>query len=393
MESLVKRGLSVAALLVCLAAVASAQAPAARSQDPVAGSRAFGAKGCVACHSIKGLGGKIGPDLGRTERPRSFYDLAAALWNHAPRMADRMRQAGVTRPRLEARESEDLVAFLFTIDYFDRPGDAQAGRRLFSQKRCIACHQVGGSGGVIGPNLDTLKQQATPIYLASALWNHGPQMADMMRRQRIQRPTFKGSELRDLSAYLVAAAPAEASDDPLYVLPGDAESGRQLFTAKRCIQCHSAGGQGGKVGPDLVERRAGGSVLDFAAAMWNKAPAMTSNMKRRGVAPPQLSAAEMADIVAYLYSVRYLGPGGDARKGAAVAAAKGCTACHVRGGEPGKPAIDLARAKVDSPGAALAALWNHAFLDDGRPVRDRTSWAAMSGEEMRDLMTFLQSAR
>src|SRR3989304_2770478 len=43
------------------------------SQDPVAGSRVFGAKGCGKCHSINGVGGKIGPAPGRTPRPRAVF--------------------------------------------------------------------------------------------------------------------------------------------------------------------------------------------------------------------------------------------------------------------------------------------------------------------------------
>ena len=117
------------------------------TQDPLAGSRVFGAKGCVKCHAVNGVGGKVGPDLGRLPRPRSFYDLAAALWNHAPRMAERMRELGIARPQLDARETGDLVAFLFTLDYFDPRGTPEVGRRLFTEKRCIACHQVGGVGG------------------------------------------------------------------------------------------------------------------------------------------------------------------------------------------------------------------------------------------------------
>ena len=133
------------------------------------------------CHAINSAGGKVGPDLARVPRPRSFYELAAALWNHAPQMARRMAGLGIARPQLDARETGDLVAFLFTLDYFDPKGNAEAGRRLFTAKRCVVCHQVGGTGGGGGPSLDSLKQRGSPISLATAMWNHGPQMADVMK--------------------------------------------------------------------------------------------------------------------------------------------------------------------------------------------------------------------
>src|SRR3990170_3455443 len=132
--------LAVSFLLSWGSQAAFAQTLFSPTQDPLAGSRVFGARGCVKCHAVNGVGGKIGPDLGKLQRPRSFYDLAAALWNHAPRMADRMRSLGIQRPTLDAREAGDLVAFLFTLDYFDPRGDVDAGRPLFGEKRCIACH-------------------------------------------------------------------------------------------------------------------------------------------------------------------------------------------------------------------------------------------------------------
>jgi mono/diheme cytochrome c family protein len=382
----VRLGLAAIIVVFGLTGVAVGQALFAPAQDPVAGSRVFGAKGCAQCHAISGIGGKIGPDLARTERPRSFYHLAAALWNHAPRMADRMRELNIPRPRLDAHESADLVAFLFTVDYFDPPGNVDAGRRLFRDKRCIMCHQRDGVGGVVGPNLDALGERATPIYIVSQMWNHGPQMAEAMRARKIARPTFKGSELRDLLAYL-ATPTAGTADERLYVVPGAADRGRQLFTDKGCLECHSVRGVGGTIGPDLADRAMSASILDFAAAMWNKAPAMTAAMKARAIPLPQLQPGEAADILAFLYSVRYLGPTGDPRRGAAVADAKGCVACHATG----KRAGDFRHARgLESP-AILAALWNHSFIGD--PTVRSAPWMPMTDAEMLDLIAFLQSVR
>lgn len=383
----------VALLLLLQPGVAVAQPLFAPTQDPLAGSRVFGAKGCVKCHAINGAGGKVGPDLAHIPRPRSFYELAAALWNHAPRMARRMAELGIARPQLDARETGDLVAFLFTLDYFDPKGNAEAGRRLFTAKRCVVCHQVGGTGGVVGPSLDSLKQYGSPIYLATAMWNHGPQMAEVMRARGIQRATFKDAELSDLIAYISAESPV-LPQGPLYVLPGRAPVGRTLFAEKRCIECHAVRGQGGAIGPDLVERGLHRSLGQFVAAMWNKAPAMTEAMKRRGIAVPQLRPEEMADIVAYLYAVGYFAPGGDPKSGAAVATAKGCLGCHGLYGERGKAAADLTQAKdLDSPAAVLAALWNHSFITDRRPERLRSPWPEFGGREMADLVAFLQSLK
>jgi len=360
------------------------------SQDPLAGARVFGAKGCVKCHSINGVGGKVGPDLARAIKPRSFYDVATAMWNHLPKMADRMKQLGITRPQLTAQEAGDLVGFLYTLNYFDPPGNVAAGRQLFSEKKCIICHQVGGTGGVVGPNLDSLKQFASPIYVTSAMWNHGPAMAEAMKARGVERPTFTGQELRDLVAFL-APATGGAPEGPLYVLPGRPEVGRELFVEKKCVRCHSAGGVGGTVGPDLVGLGVRRSPVEFAATIWNKAPAMMVAMATRGITVPQLRPEDMADLVAYLYSVKYFASGGSVPRGWVVAANKGCLQCHAVSGERGKPASDLTRAKgLDSSAAVLAALWNHTVVTP--TVAGRTlEWPMLKADEMADLVTLLES--
>ena len=391
MRRAVRCAVVVAGLLLIVSLDAAwAQPVFSPSQDPLAGSRVFGAKGCVKCHSINGVGGKVGPDLARSLRPRSFYDVATAMWNHLPRMADRMTQLGITRPQLTSQEAGDLVGFLYTLNYFDPPGNVAAGRQLFSEKKCIICHQVGGTGGVVGPNLDSLKQFASPIYVASAMWNHGPAMADAMKAKGVERPTFTGQELRDLVAFL-APATGGAPEGPLYVLPGRPQLGRELFVEKKCVRCHSVSGVGGTLGPDLVALGVRRSPVEFAATIWNKAPAMMAAMETRGIAVPQLRPEEMADLVAYLYSVRYFASGGSVPKGWVVASNKGCLQCHGVSGERGKPASDLTRAKgLDSSAAVLAALWNHTVVT-ARVAGQKLEWPMLKADEMADLVTLLES--
>jgi mono/diheme cytochrome c family protein len=389
----VGRSIVIVALAAAVAGFGQAalgQALFGPAQDPLAGSRVFGDKGCVKCHAVNGFGGKVGPDLGRVARPRSIYDLSAAMWNHLPRMADRMRQLGIPRPRLEPQEAADLLAFLYTLDYFDPPGNVQLGRQMFVAKKCVVCHQVGGVGGVVGPNLDFLKQFGSPILIAAEMWNHGPAMAAAMRERKIERPTFAGSELRDLIAYLKAASP-EQTGEPLYVLPGRAQEGQRLFVEKRCAQCHSAGGQSGRLAPDLAERGGHSSLTEFAAAMWNKAPAMMEVMAAQHIEPPHLQASEMADLVAYLYSVRYFAEPGNLRNGRAVATAKGCLGCHSVRGQGGKRAGDLARMKgLDSAATVIAGLWNHTF-DAAAPAAGKGAWSELTPGEMADVVAYLRS--
>jgi len=383
--------IAVSFLLLWSSQAAFAQSLFSPTQDPLAGSRVFGTKGCVKCHAVNGVGGKVGPDLARVPRPRSFYELAAAMWNHLPKMGERMRELGIARPQLDPRATGDLIGFLYTLDYFDPPGNVEAGRRHFTEKKCVVCHQAGGTGGVVGPNLDFLQQFGSPILIAAELWNHGPAMAEAMRAKGIARPTFRDAELRDLIAYLKAASQSHA-EGPLYVLPGRADEGHRLFRDKGCILCHSVRGEGGRVGPDLAERGLAWSLTQFAAAMWNKAPAMMKEMTARAISVPRLQAREMADLVAYLYAVRYFADPGDPRKGRELLTAKGCLGCHSLEATGGKVGPDLARVKgLDSAVDVITALWNHGFIMAERAERRQVAWPRVRPEEMAHLVAFLQT--
>ncbi len=380
-------------LIVAWPAALRAQPLFSPLQDPIAGERLFNTKGCVRCHAVNGAGGTIGPDLGRTARPRTFFDLSAALWNHAPKMAARMRQLGIARPLLTAGEAGDVAAYLYTLNYFDRPGRPEAGKRLFTEKGCVRCHSVGGAGGSVGPNLGEMKMYGSPIALAAAMWNHGPQMTAAMEARNIPRPTFKGSELLDLIAYINAASPKPARGQ-LYVLPGRAIDGRRVFIEKRCAVCHHPRDKPEDGPPDLAEREAQRSLVEFAAAMWNKAPLMMQAMQSRLDSIPRIRPDEFADIVAYLYAQRYFKQAGDPRRGVILAVNKGCLECHALYGERGKVASDLTTVPgLDTPAGVLAGLWKHSLIDDPRALRDRRPWPTFRGEEMADLVAYLRSLK
>lgn len=383
----VVRALALAALAVgTVPCVAAAQPFFSAGHDPVAGARVFSDKGCDGCHTPGGAG----PDLARTTRPRTFYDLGAALWNHAPHMAAAGRRTGVARPKLSATETGQITAYLFTLDYFDPPGRPDAGRRLFADKRCITCHAIGGTGGRDGPKLDSLKPFASPIALAAAMWNHGPAMSKAMAAKGIERPVFSGAELVDLIAFINQSSPTLPSG-PLYVIPGRAVEGAKAFADQRCVTCHRPSGGDSKA-VNLAEREAHKSLTEFAAAMWNKAPAMAEAMAQRAINVPRLSPQTMADIVAYLYAVRYFAEAGDPRQGVILAQQRGCFNCHGLYGERGKPASDLSAAKdIRSAAGALAALWNHSFVGERAPARERVAATTFTGPEMANLMAYLRS--
>jgi mono/diheme cytochrome c family protein len=382
----------VCAALVCCATMGlngplDAQDVPALPQDVQAGSRVFGSKGCVSCHAVRGLGGSTAPDLARLSRTRSLNEFVAAIWNHLPQMAAQMGSLGVEAPRMRPAEVGNLVAFLFWLDYLGGSGDTVRGKALFVNKQCIVCHQVRGVGGVVGPNLDILAQFVSPLEVAADMWNHGPAMAEQMRARSLRRPTFTGGELRDLAAYLESTGQSLPSA-PLHVLPGVATRGASVFEDRGCVECHRAGGR--RVAPDLATRPYG-DAFDFAAAMWNKEPAMTRAMTQQGVELPTLEAGAMADLVAYLYLGRNFGDAGNSARGRRLLQAKGCLGCHTLRGRGGQTAGDLDQVQgVTSSAAAVAALWNHVALTALAETPAAGAWTEITAQDAADLIAVLQ---
>jgi cytochrome c2 len=305
-------------------------------------------------------------------------------------MAAEAKKRGLAIANLSTFEAGDLIAFLFTQNYFDGSGNADSGKRLFTAKNCVFCHQIGGVGGVWGPNLDLFGQTASPINIAAAMWNHGPAMAEAMRARGIDRPNLRPAELRDLVAYLRSTAPQQL-DSQVSVLPGRVSDGRLLFAKKQCIRCHSIQATGGKVGPDLGRRGLHRDVIELAAALWNKMPAMLRAMKLRKIAVPAVKPEEMADLIAYLRSFQYFGEPGNAARGRRVLAEKQCLTCHSLTGEGGTVGPDFSRVKgVDSPAAVISAMWNHGGVMVQRAQERNIPWPELTPEEMTHVMAFFE---
>jgi mono/diheme cytochrome c family protein len=383
-------------VVIAFAAAALAQPtptqPFAPDWGMLAGWDVFTKKSCGQCHSVRGVGGKVGPDLARVPSGGGFYQLGAAMWNHLPRMGERMRAERIERPVLTAADVSNLLAFLFTASYRDESGEPKTGERLFAGKGCAQCHAVAGAGGSVGPALDSLKGSNSPVLVAAAMWNHGPRMAEAMKAKGIERPTFKGRELVDLIAYVVSTA-RDADAPTAQVIPGTPERGEKLFAEKRCAACHAVGGRGGKVGPALGGRAHHVSLTDFAGLMWNHGPAMWARMKERGITVPQLTGQEMADVVAYLYTSHYFDAlTGQAARGRQLVQGKGCVTCHSIAGKGGTVAADFTKSTVvGSPAGIIAAMWNHGARMEGQAQKQDVSLPVLTGQELADISRYLGS--
>jgi mono/diheme cytochrome c family protein len=173
---------------------------------------------------------------------------------------------------------------------------------------------------------------------------------------------------------------------------GDADRGREIFRARRCVACHSVNGEGGKSAPDLgriVER--GFSPYSLAGRLWNHAPAMWAAMKREGIVRPELTRQEAADLFAFFFAARYFEMPGDARRGRQVFRSKRCAECHGLKA-PIRPGIQPV-AKWQSlrdPIALAHDMWNHSRRMRLELNRRRVPYPRLSSQELTDVLVYLR---
>ena len=357
--------------------------------DPARGQLLFVSKNCVECHAVRGAGGRIGPDLGRSAVKGSFYEIVAAMWNHTETMDEKMKELRLVRPQLDDAELSDLLAFLYFLNYFDEPGDAKSGKSLFAEKHCIECHAIGKEGGRSGPRLDAFPRGTPPLQLAQELWNHGPAMTRMMRARNLEVPTFQGNDIINLFAYVRGRGQRRAPRT--FKSAGDPVKGKQVFQSKACARCHAVFGSGGSIGPDLGRAELRGSVTQLAGRMWNHWPAMSDAMQSMGMSTPVFREEELADIFAYLFVSRYDAAVAAPSRGAAVYREKRCASCHGLHGEGGiGPALSqITPGKSKEEIARL--MWNHASLMSARMNERQIPWPRFSAEELATLIGYLSN--
>lgn len=133
------------------------------TEEVNAGKKVWHKYDCIGCHTIFGNGSYFAPDMTKTTDRISKEYLKKFIMNpRAVRANAAMPVLGVT-----SKEADDLIAFLDWIAQVDTNGwppapilaaarmgkDAGPGQALFYKHDCAACHQLGGIGGVSGPDL------------------------------------------------------------------------------------------------------------------------------------------------------------------------------------------------------------------------------------------------
>lgn len=360
------------------------------SGSPTRGGSLFTDLGCGSCHALYGIGPSIGPDLG-TSLPAgsSPVRIVADMWNHGPEMWQLMEQAQPGLPHMTEQDTLDLLSFLYVIRYMDAPGDAYKGRKLFASKGCAQCHTLDGSNKGPGPDLGHLNAE-TPIVWAQRMWNHGQAMEGLMAKTNVPWPTFRGEEMLDLLSFLQKSSSGTRHEAGL--LPAMPSRGKSLFVEKACSNCHSVTSEGRSEGPYLGPRQeASSSIVEFAGQMWNHSPQMWARMQKKEVPRPQFAEREMADLIAYLFFVRYLDPVGRVDLGALVFNAKHCSNCHGPLGRGGRGGPSLARRRPYYAYQLAYTVWSHGPQMYVHMRERNIPWPSLNEEELVNLIAFLNS--
>lgn len=81
--------------------------------NPERGRHLFVEKGCVACHSVNGVGGHLGPELNADDMPvpMNAFEFAARMWRGAPAMAALQEDMLGEAISLDGQDLADLIAF------------------------------------------------------------------------------------------------------------------------------------------------------------------------------------------------------------------------------------------------------------------------------------------
>ncbi len=170
----------------------------------------------------------------------------------------------------------------------------------------------------------------------------------------------------------------------------DSQRGAKVFQEQRCIQCHSVADTPTVNAMDLGRRLDRDyTPASIASRMWNHAPVMWAEMKKRGMAVPQVSESQVGDLFAFFYAARYFEKPGDAARGKQAFEAKGCAGCHAVAGGPGKPVSQWG--SLSDPVVLIQNMWNHAGQMQQAAEQKGRSWPELQPQELADILVYLQN--
>ena len=294
------------------------------------GRRLFVEKGCASCHVLEGLNSQrdFGPDLtalgGKNASELEFgtakvpHNLVAYIQaklqdpvsvNPAARMPqynwNQVDRDAVTTALLSMKGPPPTSDLQNLVVPRKEPSFRATGSfaELYERYKCYTCHKFNGYGGDLAPDLSYEGSRAERQWLVEFL-----KSPETLRPTLILRmPQFNMSDkdaatLADyISTVLLHPAVNPATTDAKQFTPAMATLGKQLYEVKfQCQSCHTIGGSGGYVGPNL--NNAGGWLTPAWIAAWLKNP---QELVPDAIEPRRnFTDQEITALTAYLMTLR-----------------------------------------------------------------------------------------
>ena len=202
------RGVAPAPAPAATKAVAGGSGTNTTAADSLAGKGLFVSQGCVACHTMEGAGGKVGPDLSNEAKL--------------------------------GRSSQWLIAQI------SDPAKHNPATKMPPHNKLTPAQLQGLADYILNPAPGAAAPGAPPVAAAS------PPVSTNAPPTDATAPASTNSiAVTAPTNQIATSATPAAGQTNSSAAAGDSEAGKALFVSQGCVACHTMAGAGGKVGPDL----------------------------------------------------------------------------------------------------------------------------------------------
>lgn len=245
------------------------------------GRRLFVEKGCASCHALDGIAPQkdFGPDLtalGAKNASELEFSKAKIEHNLVSYIQAKLQDPVSVNPaaRMPQYNWEQADLDAVTVALLSQTGPAAtsalqhlvvtkkdasfqpvgAFAQVYERYKCYACHRFNGYGGTLAPDLSYEGSRAQKKWIAEFLKN--PQTIRPTLILRMPQFNMSDKDAGTVADYLSMAVQKPDVDpesvDARQFTTAMASLGKQLYEVKyQCQSCHTIGGTGGYVGPNL----------------------------------------------------------------------------------------------------------------------------------------------
>jgi len=295
-----------------------------------AGKRLFAEKGCAGCHALNGIAPQkdFGPDLTALgAKNASELEFSKAKIQHnlvsyiQAKLQDPVSVNPVARMPQYNWDPADLDAVTTALLSQTGPAATSTLQRLvvpmkdasfqpvgafaqvYERYKCYACHRFNGFGGTLAPDLSYEGSRAQKKWIADFLKN--PQTIRPTLILRMPQFNMSDQDAEIAAEYLsLAVQNSEVNPDGVdarQFTPAMVSLGKQLYEVKyQCQSCHTIGGTGGYVGPNL--NNAGNWLTPAWIEAWLRNP---QALRPDSIEPRRnFTNEEVRALTAYLMTLR-----------------------------------------------------------------------------------------